>query len=542
VTIGELFGEVLLIIFLHCLENSPQFWHTLVHVCQNWRLVVFASPRALQLRLRCKHGTPVLKTLGCWPALPIVLQYGGSPTLDPPSPDDENNVLAALKQSDRVNSISLTMTKSLLEKFSSIEFEQPFSDLQHFVLLSQNPIGLALPSAFRWGSRLRRLHSTGMVLPALPQLLSPSLALVDLQLHEVPSAGYFSPEEFVSALSGITHLQSLSLHFLSPASRPTHIGLSPSLGERVFLPALTYFKFRGASEYLNSLVTRINTPDLVHVEVNFFNQLIFHLSQLGQFIDHIDIQKSHRRADIVFSGRTVSIAFTQPGAHARLKLQISCEPLDWQLSSISQMCDHFFPFLSSIQDLRVDTAERSSGKGDVDVDQWLEIMRGFDGTKDLQVTGELAADILHALCPVDGEYTTVLPALHNLRVPELVSSMIPELLWEAVESFTTSRKLCGHPVQNYPRPPILDADAIEEMRDKPPVRYRCQQCDMDFAWRQGLTRHIKDKHSPRYMCPHCHVFECSQGRPYLFREHLEKRHPDIARSKPTLRHERRHKA
>jgi hypothetical protein len=130
------------------------------------------------------------------------------------------------------------------------------------------------------------------------------------------------------------------LHFLSPASRPSHVGLSPSLRERVVLPTLTHFKFRGASEYLNSLVTRIDTPGLVHVEVRFFNQLIFHLSQLGQFIDRIDVQKSHRRADIVFSGRAVSITFTQPGAPARLTLQISCEPLDWQLSSMAQMCDH----------------------------------------------------------------------------------------------------------------------------------------------------------------------------------------------------------
>jgi hypothetical protein len=486
VTIGELSGEVLLIIFLHCLDASPQFWHALVHVCHSWRQIVFASPRTLQLRLHCKRGTPVLKTLGCWPALPIILQYGGSPTLDPPAPEDENNVVAALQQSDRVNSISLTMTKSLLEKFSSIE--QPFSDLEHLVLLSQDPIGLALPSAFKWGSRLRRFHSTRISLPALPQLLSPSLALVDLQLHEVPSVGYFSPEEFASALSGMTQLQSLSLHFLSPTSRPSHVGLSPSLRERVVLPTLTHFKFRGASEYLNSLVTRIDTSGLVHVEVSFFNQLIFHLSQLGQFIDQIDVQKSHRRADIVFSGRAVSITFSQPGAPARLTLQISCEPLDWQLSSLAQMCDHLFPFLSSIQDLRIDTTERSSGEDDVDGDQWLELMRAFDGTEDFQVTGELAADILHALRPVDGEHTTVLPALRNLRVPALSSPMIQGLLWETVESFTTSRRLSGHSVQvqDYPRPPTFDSNAIEDIRVIPPARKRIRA--------QGLNSHNKDKH------------------------------------------------
>ncbi len=222
-TIGKLSSEVLLNIFLHCLDASPQFWPTLVHVCQNWRQIVFASPLTLHLRLYCKHGTPVSKALGCWPALPIIVQYGGSPTLDPPSPEDEDNVVAALKQSDRVSSISLTITSSLLAKFFSTE--EPFSNLEDLVLLSQNPMGLVLPSAFKWGSRLRRLQSTGIALPSLPQLLSPSLDLVDLQLHEVPSIGYSSPEEFASALSGMTQLQSLSLHFLSPASRPSQLFL-----------------------------------------------------------------------------------------------------------------------------------------------------------------------------------------------------------------------------------------------------------------------------------------------------------------------------
>ncbi|KAH9176047.1 hypothetical protein EDB89DRAFT_248280 [Lactarius sanguifluus] len=318
VTIGKLPSEVLLNIFLHCLDVSPQFWPTLVHVCQNWRQIVFKSPLTLHLRLYCKHGTPVLKTLCCWPVLPIIVQYGGSPAHAPPSPEDEDNVIAALKQSDRVSSISLTITSSLLEKLLSIE--EPFSDLEELILLSQHSMGLALPNTFRWGSRLRRLQSTGIVLPSLPRLLSPSLDLVCLQLHEVPGVGYFSPEELASALSGMTQLQ-----FLSPASRPSHIDLSPLPGERVVLPALTHLKFRGASEYLNKLVTRIDAPGLVDIEVRFFNQLVFHLSQLRRFIDQIETQKLHRRADIEFSGHAVSILFTQPESPARLTLRISCK-------------------------------------------------------------------------------------------------------------------------------------------------------------------------------------------------------------------------
>jgi hypothetical protein len=525
-------------IFLQYLDASPQIWHTLVHVCQNWRRTVFTSPRTLQLRLYCKHGTPVLKNLDCWPALPIIIQYGGSSTLDPPSSEDEDNVVAALKQSDRVNSIDLTITKSLLEKFSLIK--EPFSDLEHLVLLSQNPTGLALPSTFKWGSRLRLLHSTGMALPALPHLLSPSLDLVDLQLHEVPNAGYFSPEEFASALSGMTRLQSLSLHFLSPASRPSHISPPPSPGERVVLPALTQLKFRGASEYLNSLAAKINIPGLVAIDVRFFSQLIFHISQLGQFFDRIEMQKSHRRADILFSGRAVSITFTPPDAHARLTLQISCEQLDWQLSSIVQIFDQIFPILSSVQDLRIDTTERSSEVA-VGGEEWVELIRGFDGAEDFHVTGELAADILLSLRAVDGEHPTVLPSLCKLRVREFVSSTIQGPLLEAMQSLITSRTLSGHPVQEYLLPPIhvqeyplppIDG-AIEEMQDNKidiaQHAHICSQCHIRFTQRQALHRHIKDQHQPRLKCTFCtdigSSFSFSRGRPYLYRRHLQLHHP-----------------
>ena len=39
------------------------------------------------------------------------MEYGGSPALDPPAPEDEDNIMAAIKQSDRVSHISLTVTR-----------------------------------------------------------------------------------------------------------------------------------------------------------------------------------------------------------------------------------------------------------------------------------------------------------------------------------------------------------------------------------------------------------------------------------------------
>ena len=57
VMIEMLSDDVLLNIFHHFLHASPQFWHTLTHVCQKWRQIIYESPLGLRLRLHCTYGT-----------------------------------------------------------------------------------------------------------------------------------------------------------------------------------------------------------------------------------------------------------------------------------------------------------------------------------------------------------------------------------------------------------------------------------------------------------------------------------------------------
>ena len=169
--------ELLLDVFHYYLDISPRYRPRLVHICRKWRHIVFASQQALRLRLFCTYGTPVAKNLNCWPALPIVVEYGGSTALYPSTLEDEDNILAALKQSDRVSSIHLTVTASLLEKLSPIE--EPFSKLEDLVLLYQDPMKLGHSRPFRWEPGLRGLHSTKTGFPRPLQQLS-SMDLVDI--------------------------------------------------------------------------------------------------------------------------------------------------------------------------------------------------------------------------------------------------------------------------------------------------------------------------------------------------------------------------
>ncbi|KAH8993906.1 hypothetical protein EDB92DRAFT_338955 [Lactarius akahatsu] len=354
---GKLSDKALLKIFRYYLDASPRLWPRLVQTCHKWRRIVYASQQVLNLQLFCTHGTPVSKTLDYWPTLPIVVNFGGSPALGPLAPEDEDHIMAALRQSDRVCSISLTITSSLLETFSVIE--GPFSKLEDVVLLSRDSMQLTLPNTFRWGPRLRSLHLIKIVFPVLPLLLHSSRNLVDLRLHEVLNIWHVSPSMLATALSGMAQLQSLSLHFLSVAN---HITFPFPSGKRIILPALTRLDLRGTNAYLESLVAGIDAPGLMDISITFFDMYILDISKLR--IDRIGMHKSHRRADILSSERAISISLTQPGAPTRLKLQVLCNTLRSQSLFISLVCRHFSAFLCCVEDLRISTARPLSGQDD----------------------------------------------------------------------------------------------------------------------------------------------------------------------------------
>ncbi|KAH9000748.1 hypothetical protein EDB83DRAFT_2682608 [Lactarius deliciosus] len=511
VTIDILSNDLLLEIFPYYLDVAPRTWPTLTYVCQRWRRIVHTSPLGLNLRLYFTPGTPVLKALDCWLALPIMIQYGGFPNLNSPAPEDDDNIVVALKHSGRVNTIRLTVTRSLLGKLSAIS--EPCSGLEELVLLSRDNVQLTLPSTFRWGPHLRTLHSTRIAFPSFPQLLSHSHDLVDIQLHEIPSAGYFSPEAFANALSGMTHLRTLSLHFLSLPPRRNYLAVPPLPGGRVVLPTLTSIKYRGTSKYLDSLVARIDAPGLGDIDITLFSQPTMDASQLGRFIGRTGIQTPLSQAEVQTSGRAISISFTN-STTSPLRLQISCKQLDWQLSSMAQVCDQFSSFLFRVDNLLINMTQWSSGQDDVDGGQWLELIRAFGGATDFRVADELTTAILCALGLVDGGYATVLPSLRHLHIENPMAMNEPS--WDGLLSFITLRSRSGHPVQvNVPFK-------------------QCHICHASFREQKGLYHHLADMHACRPMCSYCGDFECTPGHLDLFREHLESGHPQVARTDPLI--------
>jgi hypothetical protein len=435
--------------------------------------------------------------------------------LDAPTPEDEENILVALQQSDRVGSISLTVTDSLLEKLSTVS--EPFSELEGLVLLSRDNLQRPLPSTFRWGPRLRALHITKIAIPGLPALLSHSTGLVDLQLHEIPIIGYFSPEEFANALSGMTQLGTLSLHFLTLPPRRNYVSLPPE--QRIVLPALTYLKYRGTSKYLDSFVARIDAPRLVDMDITCFSQPTMDTSQLGRFIERTEMQRSLSQAEIQIAAHAISISFTDSSWAATstppsLQIQISCKQLDWQLSSMAQILDQCSHILWSVENVGINRDEPLSGQDDrkVNDERWPELIRGFSDAKDLRVAGVRLTDVLCALGLADGEEAADISALFALRNLLFVKPMAMHgPSWDAVPSFIT----------RWPSGAQIAVSAREH--------YSCHVCNASLTEQRELKTHLVDDHAYRFECSYCGDLESLQYN-RLFREHLQSKHPEVVRN------------
>ncbi|KAI9457442.1 hypothetical protein BJY52DRAFT_499328 [Lactarius psammicola] len=279
---------------------------------------------------------------------------------------------------------------------------------------------LELPSAFRWGPHLRRLHSTGIGFPAPLKQLYSSRDVVDIQLHDIVGVSYLSPQALANALSGMTQLRSLSLHLdsFNPRQCRDNGTLTLSL-ERIVLPALTHLKFRGTGNFFDRFMVKIGPPLLGDIECAFGGRP-FVVSKLFEFNDRIEMLKSHCRADILSSERAISISFTQPAASTRLDPRVSGGPLARRLSYIARICNRSAAFLSGVEDLRIKVTRLPSKQDGAE--RWMELIRSFGGTKWFYVVGDYSTNIVRTLQCSEVRNKTLLPALHTRCIRTSISA------------------------------------------------------------------------------------------------------------------------
>ena len=189
---------------------------------------------------------------------------------------------------------------------------------------------------------------------------------------------------------------------------------------RVVLPALTFFGFRGASEYLEDLVAQIDTPRLAFIRITYFNQLVFQVPRLFRFIGRVQIleQADTKDAQVYFRSSHVDISTSHHSEEAEsrrthLYLRILCEGSDWQVSQLTEVLSQSSGMLSNVSHIFIG----SYGPGrrwrhDIDHIEWLELFRQFTAVETLQVSTRLAWPVADALNDVTVEMVpSMLPAL-----------------------------------------------------------------------------------------------------------------------------------
>jgi len=368
------------------------------------------------------------------------------------------NIISALQQHNRVCTIHISgVPNPLLKQFTAMQ--EPFPALTKLTLWSIDENAPVLPDSFLGGSApsLRELSLFRIPFPGLPKLLLSTHDLVWLLLRDIPHSGYISPEAMVTALSTLTGLESLELGFRFLRSQADRASRRPPPLTRIILPALTKFWFKGDTEYLEDIVSRLEAPLLSNTEITFFNQLIFDTPLLRHFISRPEIVRAANQASISSHRNNVLFSlYPRNGTGDEVvTLSISCEPLDWQISSLAQVCSSSFPPLPALEhldiDIKMDPDSPLEWQDDMEDTQWLDLLHPFTSVKDLELFEDSVPFVAPALPlqELSGERVTeVLPALQNLF---LTGPQPSGPVKEAIQKFIAARQLFGYPVTVHHR-------------------------------------------------------------------------------------------
>ena len=354
-----------------CLDPCHEWnWRVLVHVCRRWRQIIFNSPRRLNLRIFCTYGTPVRKNLGIWPDFPIDLHLFSPRYIDL---KDEDNAIAALEHRDRLYAVSLFGTGEQLATIAEEVMQEPFPVLTHLRMRSSDQDTPFFTAAFLGGfaPHLQAITLHRILFPALPTLLLSTSDLVTLNLFEIPNPGYISPERMVACLAALPRLEVLAITYQDAASRPDRIRPRPVT--RPVLPALTSFTFRGAFEYLEDLVSHIDSPQLERISIIYQDDSPdFQVTRLSEFIDR-SIGPS-RFAYVQF--HILKVAFTlsreyanSPGCDRRFLAttlkHVSEMFNDWQLPDLVRVFSRFSAAICTVVHLELQTKFTEGDQPDV---------------------------------------------------------------------------------------------------------------------------------------------------------------------------------
>jgi hypothetical protein len=385
---------------------------------------------------------------------------------------DEEYVLLALRQNDRVKDLCLTTSATSLGRLFAI-MNGTFPVLEKLALTvlhcayeeASEDECPRLPPAFQ-APHLRCLVLNGVGYVAdrgLPLLTSLS-GLVIIVFRGIPDSAFLPFETLASHLQFIPRLESLEIEFdfsihsddIDAWEAPTNV----LDAERISLPNLSRIKFQGDGDYLEGLVGWINAPHLTNFDANCFDPppSTLHLSRLVSAAPGLRFSV----ASIKFSGKkiydskvTIYMAVSeetldrQPYS-APFKLVFASSPLDVQIASTGQICASLTPMLSTVKTLHVDrVGGRWQFELDVDFEAaaWHDLLRPFCNVEKLQVGAGLMKDLSVALCANGNRRSKeILPKLWKITRPDYTRFR------DVFDGFIAARKDVGQQIVKRRRP------------------------------------------------------------------------------------------
>ena len=425
---------------------SARWWYTLAHVCQRWRNIILGSASHLGLSLLCTYGTPVAHMLTQSPHLPLVVGYFWED--HELTTEDEEGMILALKQRDRVRRVRLHNVVTIVQRLSMVmDEEYPILEYLYISRRIEDKSTISrFPGSFQ-APHLRYLSLGGFSLPIGSRLLTTAVGLVTLHLVMVHPSTYFHPNTLLRWISLMPQLEMLNIYFtFSIPNREVERQLTHTpIIAPIMLPNLYRFWFQGVSAYLEALVHRITTPRLELLNINFFNQLTFFAPRLVQFIAAAE---NLRSGEVVLSFldkfATVGVYPNGDFEAYSLGIVVNCCHLDWQIFSMLQISNSLSQMFSAVESLILHHGVHSLSSeehDEVERTEWRKLLRPFSNVKTLQIQSGLIKDLSRCLQLEDGELPLeLLPELHKLECYGGADT------GEAFTSFIDARRNVGLPV------------------------------------------------------------------------------------------------
>jgi hypothetical protein len=365
------------------------WWYKFVQVCRRWRYLILGSAGHLGLCLVYAPGAPIAEMLAHSASVPLMIDFvGGNHDL---TTEDEEGIMLALQHRDRLRCIRLEMPVPTLEKFlAAMDDEFPILEFLEIMPPMEPDSRLILPSTFQ-APQLRHLILDRLASPIGSPLLASAIAPVTLLLGWIHPPTYPHPNHVLQMLSHLPQLQILQISFSSPIldhDFERELLHMPIITD-VTLPNLRWFSFWGISTYLEALLPYMTTPLLQTFIIHFFNQPSFSVSRLLQFLTTTKNLRFSGAKFLFHHEEVAAFLCSRVGDRvSKFNVEVICEHLDSQVSSMAQIFNVLSPLFSTVMDLTLDYKVQNSlseWRNEADRTKWRQLLRSFRNVKTLRV-------------------------------------------------------------------------------------------------------------------------------------------------------------